>query len=343
MTENQFIIELENALKRLPADERNDILQDIREYFSDGREDGKAEEEIAASLGTPAKIAAELLEAYPFKETADLSMSPTSEVITIQDNSFTKVDIDVQHGALTVLPSDTAETRVELTGAREKLELTAEVLGDTLRIKLKNKAHWLFLFNFNTKGVALNVFIPKKLYQSISMKSDNGRINAEKLIGKQIECRTDNGRIELAELAATSLEAETDNGRIEISKVQTDRLKAKTDNGRVTLRHVEADSIYAESDNGRIEFDEVEGELTAITDNGRIVLAGDHLDRNIDFQTDNGSIEITTTHKASNATILAKTGHGRIDVYGERNSRSRFGAELHQIRLKSDNGRITVR
>ena len=175
------------------------------------------------------------------------------------------------------------------------------------------------------------------------MKSDNGRINAEKLIGKQIACRTDNGRIELAELAATSLDTETDNGRIEISKVQTDRLKAKTDNGRVTMRHVEADSIYAESDNGRIEFDQVDGELTAITDNGRIVLAGEHLDRNIDFQTDNGSIEITTKRKATNATILAKTGHGRIDIYGERNSRSRFGAELHQIRLKSDNGRITVR
>lgn len=345
MTKNQFINELENALKRLPVDERNDILQDIREYFLNGRDDGKAEAEIAASLGSPAKIAAELLEAYSFKEAADISSNPTSEVkvITIQDNSFTKVDIEVQHGSLTVLPSDSTETRIELTGTKEKLELTAEVLGDTLRIKLKNKTNWLFLFNFNTKGVALNVFIPKKLYQSISMKSDNGRINAEKLIGKQIECRTDNGRIELVELAATSIEAETDNGRIEISKVQTDRLKAKTDNGRVTMRLVEADSIYAESDNGRIEFDQVDGELTAITDNGRIVLAGEHLDRNIDFQTDNGSIEITTANKASNATILAKTGHGRIDIYGERNSRSRFGTELHQIRLKSDNGRITVK
>ena len=343
MTEKQFIFELEQALKRLPADERNDILQDIREYFLAGRDDGKAEEEIAASLGSPAKIAADLLETYPFKENHVIEQPTTSEVITIKDDNFTKVDIDVQHGALTVFPSDTAETKIELTGSKEKLELTAEVIGETLFIRLKNKVHWLLFFNFNMKGVALNVFIPKKLYQSISMKSDNGRINAEKLIGKQISCRTDNGRIELAELAATSLEAETDNGRIEISKVQTDRLKAKTDNGRVTMRHVEADSIYAESDNGRIEFDKVDGELTAITDNGRILFAGEHLDRNINFETDNGSIEITTTQKASNATIFAKTGHGRIDVYGERNSRSRFGAELHQIRLKSDNGRITVR
>ena len=68
MTENQFIGELETALKRLPTEERNDIIQDIREYFTNGREDGKSESEIAASLGSPAKIAEELLGSYSFVE-----------------------------------------------------------------------------------------------------------------------------------------------------------------------------------------------------------------------------------------------------------------------------------
>ena len=53
MTENQFIGELETALKRLPTEERNDIIQDIHEYFTNGREDGKSENEIATSLGSP--------------------------------------------------------------------------------------------------------------------------------------------------------------------------------------------------------------------------------------------------------------------------------------------------
>ncbi|MDN4607825.1 DUF4097 family beta strand repeat-containing protein [Sporosarcina highlanderae] len=348
MTENQFINELEQALKRLPMEERNDILQDIREYFSNGRNDGKTEAEIAASLGSPQKIATELLDAYPFEEPqvsqgTRLSTSPSSEVITIQDNSYTKVDIDVFHGTLSVFPSDNDETKIELVNPNDKLEFFADVFEETLRVRLKKKGLWLFIFNFNTREVALNVFIPKKLYQSISMKSDNGRIKAEKLIGKTIEAFTDNGRIELAELAATTLNAETDNGRIEISKVQSDRLKAKTDNGRVMMRHVEADSIHAESDNGRIELEQVEGELVAITDNGRIKLDAEHLDRNITFETDNGSIEIRSTRKPTNAIIHAKTGHGRIDVYGDRNSRTRFGAEEYQIRLKSDNGRITVK
>ena len=56
MTEKQFISELETALKRLPDEERNDIIQDIREYFTNGREDGKTENEIATSLGSPAKL-----------------------------------------------------------------------------------------------------------------------------------------------------------------------------------------------------------------------------------------------------------------------------------------------
>lgn len=342
MTEKQFIQELEQALSRLPEDERKDILNDIREYFADGREDGKSENEIAASLGSPRKIASELVETYPFKSD-NTKTEATSKVLKITDDNFTKVEIDVQHGALFLSPSDSNETIIELCGATEKLELTADVINDTLTIKLKNKGHWLFFFNFNMKAVNLNVFIPKKLYQSISMKSDNGRIQAEKMISKRIQANTDNGRICLTELATSTLEAETDNGRIELTRVQSDQLKTKTDNGRILMSHVEADTIHAESDNGRIEMSQVDGELVATTDNGRITLDTETIDRNIDFKTDNGSIEINSTCRPTNASILAKTGLGRIDIYGERNSRTDFGAQQYTIRLKSGNGRITVR
>ena len=147
MTENQFIGELETALKRLPAEERNDIIQDIREYFTDGREDGKSESDIATSLGSPAKIAEELLGSYSFVENK-VEIASTNEVITIQDNRFTNVDINVQHGALFVSPSDSSMTTVELIGSNDKLKLTAEVVGDTLFIRLKSLRHWLLHVQF---------------------------------------------------------------------------------------------------------------------------------------------------------------------------------------------------
>ncbi|CAM3247580.1 DUF4097 domain-containing protein [Filibacter tadaridae] len=341
MTENQFILELESALKKLPAEELADIRQDIREYFTDGREDGKSESDIADSLGSPDKIAQELLATYSFVETKTKEpISSLNDIVTLQDNSYTKVDINVRHGALVVAPSDTSTTTVELVGSNDKLKLTAEVVGDTLSIQLKSTRHWLF--NFNMKAVILNVFIPTKLYQSYAMKTDNGRIEAEKLLGKKIIAKTDNGKIRLTEIAATVLHAETDNGRIEIKKVQADQLKTKTDNGRIEMHTVEADSITAESDNGRIVFEQVNGNLTAATDNGRITLQTLSLDQNVDFKTDNGSIAIRSENAPTNVSIHAKTSHGKIDIFGERNSRTVFGAGEHTIRLKSDNGRITV-
>lgn len=346
MTENQFISELEAALKRLPTEERNDIIQDIREYFTDGRGDGKSESDIAASLGSPVQIAEELLGAYSFEEMKfeekKVEISSTNETITIQDDRFTNVAINVQHGALVVRPSNNSETTVELIGANDKLQLTAEVVGDTLFVRLKSISHWLFMFNFNMKAVTLNVFIPKKLYQSFAMKTDNGQISAKKLLAKKIDVKTDNGKIQLREIAATTLNAETDNGRIEIDKVQADHMRMKTDNGRIDMRHVDAESIGVESDNGRIELENVTGSIVGTTDNGRITLQTDTLDRALDFRTDNGSIVIQSMEKPTNVTILAKTGHGKIDIFGERNSRTVIGAGEHTIRLKSDNGRITV-
>jgi DUF4097 and DUF4098 domain-containing protein YvlB len=342
MTEIQFISELETALKRLPTEERNDIIQDIKEYFTYGLKDGKSEKEIAASLGSPEKIADELLASYPFEENK-VEMTSSNEVITIQDNRFANVDINVQHGALFVSPSDSSVTTVELIGSNDKLQLTAEVVGATLFVRLKSLRHWLFMFNFTMKAVTVNVFIPKKLYESLVMQTDNGRISAEKLLCKKIGVNTDNGKIQLREIAATTLTAETDNGRIEVDKVQADHLRAKTDNGRIEMRRVDAESIAAESDNGRIELEQVTGSIVGITDNGRITLLTDSLDRNIDFKTDNGCIVIQASFEPKNVSIHAKTGHGRIDIFGEQNSRTVIGAGEHTIRLKSDNGRITVK
>ena len=46
---------------------------------------------------------------------------------------------------------------------------------------------------------------------------------------------------------------------------------------------------------GDIELEHVTGSIVGSTDNGRITLLTDSLDRNIDFQTDNGSIVIQST------------------------------------------------
>lgn len=60
MTKHEFMKEMERSLNALPREERNEILQDFEEHFAIGLAEGKNEEEIAESLGSPDQIAREM-------------------------------------------------------------------------------------------------------------------------------------------------------------------------------------------------------------------------------------------------------------------------------------------
>jgi uncharacterized membrane protein len=60
MSRAEFIASLEQRLRHLPAGERNAILADYQRYFDDGISAGRSEDHIAGSLGSPARLAAEL-------------------------------------------------------------------------------------------------------------------------------------------------------------------------------------------------------------------------------------------------------------------------------------------
>ncbi|WP_249871492.1 HAAS signaling domain-containing protein [Oceanobacillus saliphilus] len=64
MTKDQFLSTLNTSLKRLSTEERHDILQDFEEHFAIGVGEGKTEEQISASLGSPHQIAKELVATY---------------------------------------------------------------------------------------------------------------------------------------------------------------------------------------------------------------------------------------------------------------------------------------
>lgn len=64
MDKRQFLSKLEKAILTLPRNERDDILYDYEEYFSNGLADGKTEEEISSSLGSPEQLGKELSAVY---------------------------------------------------------------------------------------------------------------------------------------------------------------------------------------------------------------------------------------------------------------------------------------
>lgn len=60
MTRNEFIKRLKAGLKGMPQDEIDDMVADYEEHFDAGLAEGRSEEEVAAALGNPGRLAREL-------------------------------------------------------------------------------------------------------------------------------------------------------------------------------------------------------------------------------------------------------------------------------------------
>lgn len=77
MTKDEFLTRMERSLTILAPHERIDILSDYVEHFREGEENGKTEEEIAASLGDPEELAKTFLEQKGVDPRAASSARPT--------------------------------------------------------------------------------------------------------------------------------------------------------------------------------------------------------------------------------------------------------------------------
>ena len=235
--------------------------------------------------------------------------SNDSNQIEIDDHSFTNVEVLTTNASVEVTPTSDSIATVAYSGKskkKSKFIFTAEVKGDTLFVKFKEKRRSFinFNFDFSPSKLELIVNVPDKQYDLIQVESNNGKIEAKNIRSKEVVL-------------------ETDNGNIEMKNSNTSAVKVKTDNGR-------------------IHFEDVDGKIEGITDNGRISLLTNDLNRPIELTTDNGRIEIQTEKEPSNATIDVKTGNGAVEVFGKNNEHQVFGKGKHLIKLRSDNGKITV-
>lgn len=224
-----------------------------------------------------------------------------------QNSSFSVIDIQTDNATVIILPSNDSTTTVEYSGEKRKNSkyiLHADVKDEKLTVQLKNKRKFFISFDFTFERMVLTVKVPEKQYDRILVDSDNGRINVENMNAKDISFATDNGTVE--------------------------------------LKNIEADAIDVKSDNGKIILNQVTGKINGRTDNGSISLVTNNLDRVINLTTDNGRIDIETDQEPENATIDVKTDNGKISVFGNANEKTVYGKGENLIKLRSDNGRITV-
>ncbi|RKQ32675.1 DUF4097 family beta strand repeat-containing protein [Oceanobacillus halophilus] len=229
----------------------------------------------------------------------------TNEMEIKQD--FDKLAVETENAKVIVVPVNADTARLELSGNKNnKYKLDARVKGGSLEVDVDDRwFEWISVDLFSiSKQPTLSVYLPQKQYNNVEISTNNGMIDA-------------------SELEAEDIYVETDNGKIVLNEIRSTFIEAKADNGEIVLENVE-------------------GELISKTDNGKMTLITDSLDRPIEMKTDNGAINILTKRKPSNATFDIKVDNGFVNIFGESIYDTIIGNGDNRIKLTTDNGKITV-
>ncbi|MGP4039995.1 DUF4097 family beta strand repeat-containing protein [Gracilibacillus sp. D59] len=234
---------------------------------------------------------------------------PTTLAVTkkIESTEITDIEIEMQNEKVEVIPTTDPVPTVELTGKEDshsKTELVVEENNHTLSIHTDNEMGKWFSFNFFNSSRTLTVYIPEQEYQRLAVDISNGSLQAEDLMVNEVNVETKNGKVELKDIVA--------------------------------------DSYQLRTSNGKIDLENVEGELNAKANNGSISLVTAELNRNINFETDNGRIKIQTEKEPTNAIIDTKVKNGRVNLFGNSDYNTVIGDGDNLVKLSTKNGSITV-
>ncbi|WP_162800328.1 DUF4097 family beta strand repeat-containing protein [Oceanobacillus zhaokaii] len=219
---------------------------------------------------------------------------------------FTKVDVETENVEIEILPTNSSVAEIRLEGNKNnKYKLVTKVEGNTLHIEVEDRLFRWFSFGFfNSSPAALKVFLPERGYDTI--------------------------------------EAVTDNGKISASEMEANVVNMEADNGKILLDNIKSASFNFEVDNGEVTLNDIEGEINGSSNNGRISFITETLDRPITLETDNGTIDIQTDERPTNATFDINVDNGKVTVFGESNYDTIIGNGDNLIELTADNGKITI-
>ena len=173
-------------------------------------------------------------------------------------------------------------------------------------------------------GLSVDVFLPRAVAWGGSVRTSNGRIEAESLNLRDAKLESSNGRIQLASCTAADLSARTSNGRIEARRV-SGRIRLETSNGSL-----------------EVQVDPAEGEnvLDLHTSNGPIRIEGPLAGTGwrVDADTSGGHIhaDLPGVEVAQNRSGWTRaSAHGATPDYEAQARRIHCSARTH-------NGSITV-
>lgn len=230
-----------------------------------------------------------------------------SESKTFSAAPINTVELNTDNAEVNVMVTPEETARVEVNGAGNPdndISFDADTEGGALKIQLHEQQRKFFTIGFVSSDLTLSVYLPDKTYQSIYITNRNGHVQLQKMDTNQMDVHVNNGQIQAKDIVAKEV-------------------KVQADNGKISLEHV--DGIL----NGKVA-------------NGSIQVLTKDLNRPMQLASNNGSITVQTEQEPTNTTFDVHKDNGEINILNKYSGNARFGDGKNLIKLKTNNGKITV-
>lgn len=267
-----------------------------------------------------------------------VSFGSGTEKITLQKTvdakSISQLVVKGELSDIRIHPSSLDQVQIKLTGSAPKstkTDLQANVTNQTLEIAetQERKSFISFGFDFDLldigAGMDMDIYIPEKTYEAITMQSQFGDIKVDqKLLAKKVNLKSEKGDVTLNGYQGDLLVADVQFGNVKLNEVDA-AFDINTELGDVEVQPL---TEFKNKNSIKTQFGSV-----------RIQLAKEPSALNLDFSTEFGDIKTdfpvshTTSTTGANFDPISKSLKGSI---------GNATADSPSLTIQTDKGDISL-
>ncbi|WP_353097404.1 DUF4097 family beta strand repeat-containing protein [Tissierella praeacuta] len=167
-------------------------------------------------------------------------------------------------------------------------------------------------------SIKLDVSLPKKDYDEITLNSSNGKIDIQELNTDILKCITTNSSINIVKANSKEIDLTTKNGKIECKDINSNIIKSTTTNSSIFLTNLHCLEIEAKTANGKIVINNIDGQKIILKTSNALIETEDVNCNIIHLTTSNGKIICNNIdmNKAKEVKLMTSNGSINSKVYG---------------------------
>lgn len=177
------------------------------------------------------------------------------EINTYEVNEdFDNIFVNVETAAVTFAPSDEGVCKVECV-EDIKVKHSVKIQDDTLMITVNDSRKWYEYIGINFRTPKVTVYLPKDVYDSLSVETATGNIEIPDIFGfESVAVAGTTSNIVCRAQVLEGIQARTTTGNITVGSSGTETIELSATTGDITVKDTDCKKLTAESSTGRIKL-----------------------------------------------------------------------------------------